>query len=60
MPINNFVLQTWTCQFYAKKGELISLMSLGHGKTEDDEWNADIIFEMHEKRITELNKIAQE
>lgn len=60
MPINHFVLQPWTCQFYAKKGKLISIMSLGHGKTEDDEWNPEIIFEMHKTRIMELNKIAQE
>jgi hypothetical protein len=60
MPINHYILQTWTCQFYAEKGKLISLMSLGHGKTEDDEWNPEIIFEMYKKRITELNKIAEE
>ena len=60
MPINHYVLQPWTCQFYAEGGKLISLMSLGHGKTEDDEWNPEIIFEMHKKRIAELNKIAKE
>ena len=60
MPINHYILQTWTCQFYAEKGKLISLMSLGHGKTEDDEWSPEIIFEMYKKRITELNKIAEE
>ena len=60
MPINHYALQPWTCQFYAEKGKLISLMSLGHGKTESDEWNPEIIFEMYKNRITELNKIAQE
>jgi predicted metal-binding protein len=60
MPINHFVLQPWTCQFYAEKGKLVSLMSLGHGKTENDEWNPEIIFEMYKSRIAELNKIAQE
>ncbi|QNK78307.1 hypothetical protein H7F37_04260 [Winogradskyella sp. PAMC22761] len=60
MPINHYVLQPWTCQFYAEKGKLISLMSLGHGKTEDDEWNPEIIFEMYKKRISELKKIAEE
>ncbi|MGB6268299.1 MAG: hypothetical protein WBF67_04750 [Olleya sp.] len=60
MPINHYVLQPWTCQFYAEKGKLISLMSLGHGKTEDDEWNPEIIFEMYKKRIAELKKIAEE
>ena len=60
MPINHYVLQPWTCQFYAEKGKLVSLMSLGHGKTEDDEWNPEIIFEMHKNRIAELNNIAEE
>lgn len=60
MPINHYVLQTWTCQFYAEKGKLVSLMSLGHGKTEDNEWNPEIIFEMYKKRIAELNKIKKE
>ncbi|GGF69609.1 hypothetical protein SAMN05444281_1026 [Wenyingzhuangia marina] len=60
MPINHFVLQPWTCQFYTEKGKLVSLMSLGHGKTEDDEWNPEIIFEMYKNRISELKKIAKE
>ncbi|MDG4717354.1 hypothetical protein, partial [Winogradskyella marincola] len=60
MPINHYTLQPWTCQFYAENGKLISLMSLGHGKTEDDEWNPEIIFEMHKNRIAELNKIENE
>lgn len=60
MPINHYVLQAWTCQFYAQKGKLVSLMSLGHGKTEYDEWNPEIIFEMYKNRIAELKKIAKE
>ncbi len=57
MPFNHYTLLSWTCQFYTKKGKLVSLMSLGHGKTEDDEWNPEIIFEMYKKRKAELNKI---
>ncbi len=60
MPINHYTLQHWTCQFYAENGKLISLMSLGHGKTEDDEWNPEIIFEMHKNRIAKLNRIENE
>lgn len=60
MPINHYTLQPWTCQFYAENGKLVSLMSLGHGKTEDDEWNPEIIFEMHKNRIAELSKIENE
>lgn len=35
-------------------------MSMGHGKTENDEWNPEIIFEMYKKRKTELDKIKRE
>lgn len=59
MPKNQFTKMIWNCEFYAKKGELISLMSLGHGKTEDDKWNPEIIFEMYKKRIAELNQIKK-
>ena len=60
MKVNHYTSQIWNCQFYAEKGKLVSLMSLGHGKTEDDEWNPEIIFEMYKKRIIELNKIVEE
>ena len=60
LPKNHFAIQPWTCQFYTEKGKIISLMSLGHGKTEDDEWKPEVIFEMYRKRIVELNKISKE
>lgn len=60
MPINHYTLQPWICQFYTKNGKLVSMMSLGHGKTEDEKWNPEVIFEMHRNRIEELNKIEKE
>ncbi len=57
MPLNNYPRQSWTCQFYINQGELVSLMSLGHGKTEDDTWNPEIILEMYSNRLEELNQI---
>lgn len=59
MPKNHFTQMSWNCEFYAKKGELIALMSLGHGKTEDDKWNPDVIFEMYKNRLTELKRIKK-
>ncbi len=59
MPINHFTLQSWTCQFYVKNGNLISLISLGHGKTEDEEWDPEEIFEMHRNRLAELDDISK-
>ena len=58
MPINHYLLQPWVCEFFAEDGKLVSLMSLGHGKTEDDHWDPDIIFEMFNKRLEELHQIA--
>ncbi|WP_299114656.1 hypothetical protein [uncultured Winogradskyella sp.] len=59
MPKNQFTQMAWNCEFYTKKGELITLISLGHGKTEDDEWNPEIIFEMYKSRLEELEKIKK-
>lgn len=60
IPINHSTLQVWACEFYAKKGKLLTFISLGHGKTETDDWEPESIFEMHKKRIAELNKIIKE
>lgn len=59
-PTNHYMLQPWVCEYFVENGKLISLMSLGHGKTEDDRWDPDIIFEMFRKRLEELSKIAKE
>jgi len=60
MPINHYTMGIWNCQFYTDNGKLVTIMSLGHGKTENDKWDPEIIFEMHKKRIIELNKIKKE
>ena len=59
IPKNHFTQMAWNCEFYAKNGKLIALMSLGHGKTEDEEWNPDVVFEMYKKRLTELKQIKK-
>lgn len=59
MPKNHFMQIAWNCEFYAKNGELIALMSLGHGKTENDEWDAEEIFEMYKNRMAELKKVKK-
>lgn len=60
MPINHYQMGIWNCKFYTEKGKLITIMSLGHGKTENDAWEPEIIFEMYKKRIAELNNIEKE
>ncbi|WP_159778990.1 hypothetical protein [Flavobacterium sp. 9AF] len=59
IPHNHFSQMEWNCQFYTKKGKLLSLISLGHGKTEDENWDPIIIFAMYSKRLDEFNKIKK-
>lgn len=59
IPKNHFTQMNWNCEFYVKNGKLVSLISLGHGKSEDEEWNPEIIFEMYNKRLLELKKIEK-
>ena len=46
--IKNNSLQNsiWECEFFIKNKRIYSEMSIGHGKTERDDWNSDIIFNM--------------
>lgn len=59
MPKNYFIQQSWNCEFYINNGELVSLMSLGHGKTESDDWDPDSIFKMYKTRQGELERIKE-
>ena len=47
----------WNCRFGIvdeKEAEVLS--SLGHGKTEDDNWNPNEIIKMYKKRMIQLRK----
>jgi len=59
MPKNQFTQLPWNCEFFAKNGELLTIISLGHGKTEDDEWDPDSIFKMYKTRLAELAQIKE-
>ena len=50
---NGEILSNWECEFFLKNGEVYSEISLGHGKTEMDDWDPSIIFKMYEKRKVE-------
>ncbi|WP_298546554.1 hypothetical protein [uncultured Aquimarina sp.] len=58
-PINSFEQMAWNCEFYIKDDKVITTMSLGHGKTEDEEWDENMIIEMYFKRLVEIEKIQQ-
>ncbi len=57
IPKNSFIQQVWNCEFYIDNGKLVTLMSLGHGKTETEDWDPGIIFSMYEARLNELSRI---
>lgn len=59
MPKNHFTQQVWHCEFYISNGKLVTMMSLGHGKTERDDWDPNIIFEMYKDRLNELKRIKK-
>ncbi len=55
---NSIQCDIWKCEFFIKDGRIYSEESLGHGKTERDDWDPNIIFQMFKKRKKEL-KILQ-
>ena len=59
IPSNHFTQMPWYCEFYARNGKLIALLSHGHGKTEENTWNPEVIFDMYRKRLNELEKIEK-
>ncbi|NHN24600.1 hypothetical protein FIA58_002830 [Flavobacterium jejuense] len=59
VPKNHFNQMSWNCEYYTKNGELLTLISLGHGKTEDENWNPDYIFDRYKRRLSELKKIKE-
>lgn len=58
-PINHFVQQVWKCHYYIEDDKIISISSLGHGKTEDDNWDPESILGMYKTRMTELLQIKK-
>lgn len=35
---------TWKCEYFFKDGKLVDWVSLGHGKTESEDWDIDEIY----------------
>ncbi len=59
MPKNSFTQMPWNVEYFFIKGELVDIISLGHGKTENPSWNPDFIISMYKNRIVEYNKIIK-
>jgi hypothetical protein len=56
-PKNGFAEMSWNCEFFLENEKLITNISLGHGKTEDENWEPESIIEMYKKRMSELKKM---
>lgn len=59
IPKNHFTQMAWNCQYYIENGKILTMTSLGHGKTEEDDWNPESIFDMYKNRLSEFEKIKQ-
>lgn len=57
IPSNSFEVIRWNCQYYFKKQELYTYISLGHGKTEDENWEAEAINNKFQKRYRTLSEM---
>ena len=58
-PKNGFSEMKWNCEYFFEKGKLMTYISLGHGKTEEENWNSESIIGIYKKQITELNKMKK-
>ena len=59
MPKNSFSQVAWNVEYFFENGEMVDLISLGHGKTEGPNWNPDAILKMYKSRIEELKKMIK-
>jgi len=59
IPINSFDVITWNCQYYFKNEKLYTHISLGHGKTESENWTPESIIDTFQNRLIELKKIKK-
>ena len=44
----------WNCEYFLENGTIKTIMSLGHGKTERDDWDSNEILTTYQKRKSSL------
>jgi len=59
IPKNSFSQASWNVEYFFNNGKMVDLISLGHGKTEDPNWNPDTILKMYKSRIEDLKKMTK-
>ena len=55
-PKNGFAQMRWNCEFFFENGELKTHTSLGHGKTETDDWSPNSIYKIYKNDCKNLKK----
>lgn len=61
-PYNHELLKIWNCAYYLNDKKVFHYTSLGHGKTEDVDWNPQEIlaqFQQRSEQKTMIRKIYQ-
>lgn len=43
----------WRCDYFFEKGKLVDFISLGHGKTEEENWEPESIMTKFEERVAQ-------
>lgn len=57
MPLGASLQSRWNCKIYLQAGRMVDMTSLGHGKTEDPEWDASALIEDYHKRKKQLEHL---
>lgn len=57
MPLNQKAQISWHCEFFIENGKIITYESLGHGKTENEDWKPESIFDLYTSRLKDLSSI---
>lgn len=58
-PNNSFDQIHWSCNFYIQSDSIATLISLGHGPTEDPEWDENSIIDMYKRRKFEFERMKK-
>ncbi len=53
MPVDSFSQVHWGVEYFFKDGKMVDFFSIGHGKTEDPNWDIDIS-NTYKKRLKQI------
>lgn len=60
MPLNHTLQMMWNCAYYLSDEKVFYHISLGHGKTEDDDWQPEVIVDQYNNRVQQQEHIHDE